>query len=218
MKTAMVLERFLPPTSPRSPPRVIQTGNRSSVISIPNTIWTTALAAHMIYLSLSPAPKRRPQMESHLPYRRQSQRGRPKERRVHPRKFKKQVSMINSCPPPRACAKRGAGRNKRSPRSVSVSHLTHVRVTVNDGRTYQAPTKKELLEARRETARMRSDMRVSISTDATRSLDIKTLLERFDVSSVSLYILRCRVGTHVEPLQKATRTRGATTAATLVGF
>src|SRR6266702_1942727 len=161
---------------------------------------------------------RRPQMESHLPYRRQRQRGRPKERRVHPRKFKKQVSMINSCPPPRACAKRGAGRNKRSPRSVSVSHLTHVRVTVNDGRTYQAPTKKELLEARRETARMRSDMRVSISTDATRSLDIKTLLERFDVSSVSLYILRCRVGTHVEPLQKATRTRGATTAATLVGF
>lgn len=45
----------------------------------------------------------------------------------------------------------------------------------------QAPTKKELLEARRETARMRSDMRASISTDATRPLDIKTLLKRFDV-------------------------------------
>ena len=53
--------------------------------------------------------------------------------------------------------------------------------TVNNRRTYQAPTKKELLEARRETARLRSDMRASISTDATRPLDIKTLLKRFDV-------------------------------------
>ncbi|KAI9511264.1 hypothetical protein F5148DRAFT_1146934 [Russula earlei] len=46
----------------------------------------------------------------------------------------------------------------------------------------KVPSKKELLEARRETARMRSDMRVSISTEATRPLDIKTLLARFDVT------------------------------------
>ncbi|KAH9059332.1 hypothetical protein EDB87DRAFT_1684730 [Lactarius vividus] len=44
----------------------------------------------------------------------------------------------------------------------------------------QAPTKKELLEARRETARIRSDMRVSIPTGATRPLTINTLLERFE--------------------------------------
>lgn len=46
----------------------------------------------------------------------------------------------------------------------------------------KAPTKKELLEARRETARIRSDMRVSISTEATRPLDIKTLLNRFEAN------------------------------------
>ena len=54
-------------------------------------------------------------------------------------------------------------------------------MTADNRRTYQAPTKKELLEARRETARLRSDMRASISTDATRPLDIKMLLKRFDV-------------------------------------
>ncbi|KAH9024524.1 hypothetical protein EDB85DRAFT_2181641 [Lactarius pseudohatsudake] len=44
----------------------------------------------------------------------------------------------------------------------------------------KAPTKKELLEARRETARMRSDMRVSITTEATRPLKITSLLDRFN--------------------------------------
>ncbi|KAN0140226.1 hypothetical protein V8E53_002122 [Lactarius tabidus] len=43
----------------------------------------------------------------------------------------------------------------------------------------KALTKKERLEAHRETARMRSDVRVSISTDATRPLALDTLLDRF---------------------------------------
>ncbi|KAH8986291.1 hypothetical protein EDB92DRAFT_2116431 [Lactarius akahatsu] len=48
----------------------------------------------------------------------------------------------------------------------------------------KAPTKKELLEARRETARMRSDMRVSIPTEATRPLKITSLLDRFNKQPV----------------------------------
>ncbi|KAH8979936.1 hypothetical protein EDB86DRAFT_3088410 [Lactarius hatsudake] len=48
----------------------------------------------------------------------------------------------------------------------------------------KAPTKKELLEARRETARMRSDMRVSIPTEATRPLNITSLLDRFNKQPV----------------------------------
>ena len=75
-------------------------------------------------------------------------------------------------------------RRREKPKKSKVDSIlfsTRTLVTSDGGRTYQAPTKKELLEARRETARMRSDMRASISTDATRPLDIKTLLKRFDV-------------------------------------
>ena len=57
---------------------------------------------------------------------------------------------------------------------------------VDDGRTYQAPSKKEQGETHRETARMRSDMRVSISK-ATRPLGLDTLFDRF-AESVSYYI------------------------------
>jgi hypothetical protein len=89
--------------------------------------------------------------------------------------------MIHLYLPLTVCAKRGAGRNRRSQRLDSILFSARTLVTSDGGRTYQAPTKKELLEARRETARMRSDMRASISTDATRPLDIKTLLKRFDV-------------------------------------
>src|SRR5258708_21093786 len=78
-------------------------------------------------------------------------------------------------------AKRGAVRNLRSPRLDSILSSLRVLGDDNNLQTYQAPTKKELLEARRETARLRSDMRASISTDATRPLDIKMLLKRFDV-------------------------------------
>jgi hypothetical protein len=69
-------------------------------------------------------------------------------------------------------------------------------MTVNNRRTYQAPTKKELLEARRETARLRSDMRASISTDATRPLDIKMLLKRFDVYVHYYTSASSRINTH----------------------
>jgi hypothetical protein len=75
-------------------------------------------------------------------------------------------------------------RRREKPKKSKVDSIlfsTRTLVTSDGGRAYQAPTKKELLEARRETARMRSDMRASISTDATRPLDIKTLLKRFDV-------------------------------------
>jgi hypothetical protein len=73
-------------------------------------------------------------------------------------------------------------RREKAKKSKVRFHLPSTCTLVTfDGRTYQAPTKRELLEARRETARMRSDMRASISTDATRPLDIKTLLKRFDM-------------------------------------
>ncbi|KAI0260518.1 hypothetical protein BC834DRAFT_973382 [Gloeopeniophorella convolvens] len=63
----------------------------------------------------------------------------------------------------------------------------------------KAPTKKELLEARRETARMQSDMRAAISTDATHRLDIRTLLKRFDVHQPA-------PGAHSQPLQPQSST------------
>jgi hypothetical protein len=76
-------------------------------------------------------------------------------------------------------------RRREKPNKSKVRiHFTcnaQTRDVLTANRLDQAPTKKELLEARRETARMRSDMRASISTDATRPLDIKTLLKRFDV-------------------------------------
>lgn len=65
--------------------------------------------------------------------------------------------------------------------------MTCVLVTVDDGRTYQAPSKKEQVETHRETARMRSDMHISISTKATRPLGLDTLFDRFS-ESVSYYI------------------------------
>ncbi len=68
----------------------------------------------------------------------------------------------------------------------------------------QALTKKELLETRRETARMRSDMRVSISTEATRPLGIQSLLERFDASVFLPYLQRCHHSRG--SVQKATQT------------
>ena len=71
-------------------------------------------------------------------------------------------------------------RRKEKQKKTKVGFsATRVVLTVNDGRTYQALTKKEQLEAQRETARMRSDMRVSISTDATRDLALNTLFDRF---------------------------------------
>jgi hypothetical protein len=76
-------------------------------------------------------------------------------------------------------------------------------LTVSDGRTYQALTKKERLEAHRETARMRSDVRVSISTDATRPLALDTLLDRFVGSVITISAEMSRVGTHVEPLTES---------------
>lgn len=92
-------------------------------------------------------------------------------------------------------------------------------MTADNRRTYQAPTKKELLEARRETARLRSDMRASISTDATRPLDIKMLLKRFDVYVPQL----CQSIIAYQHLlialsQKPARTFYATPAVTLVGI
>ena len=71
-------------------------------------------------------------------------------------------------------------RRKEKQKKTKVGFsATRVVLTVNDGRTYQALTKKEQLEAQRETARMRSDMRVSISTEATRDLALNTLFDRF---------------------------------------
>ena len=43
---------------------------------------------------------------------------------------------------------------------------------------------------------MRSDMRASISTDATRKMDIKDLLKRFDVLVLRLYYYATRLGTY----------------------
>ena len=77
--------------------------------------------------------------------------------------------------------------------------------TVSDGRTYQGLTKKERLEAHRETARMRSDVRVSISTDATRPLALDTLLDRFVGSVASISAEMSRVATHVDPLTESLR-------------
>ncbi|KAI9442008.1 hypothetical protein BJY52DRAFT_1194915, partial [Lactarius psammicola] len=73
-------------------------------------------------------------------------------------------------------------RQKKPKVGFRFSSVIRVLVMINDGRTCQAPTKKEQLEARRETARIRSDMRVSIPTEDTRPLDIRTLLDRFGVS------------------------------------
>ena len=83
-------------------------------------------------------------------------------------------------------------KEKQKKTKVRFSYVTRVLGMVNDGRTYQAPTKKELLETRRETARMKSDLRVSISTEATRPLGVEVLLERFRLAPL-LYPLRCRV-------------------------
>jgi hypothetical protein len=80
-------------------------------------------------------------------------------------------------------------RRSEKPKKSKVGfHLLSWVVPLNNWQTCQAPTKKELREARRETARMRSDMRASISTDATRHLDIKDLLKRFDVL-VDYYVI-----------------------------
>lgn len=90
---------------------------------------------------------------------------------------------------------------------------------VNNWQTYQAPTKKELREARRETARMRSDMRASISTDATRHLDIKDLLKRFDVLVLRLYYYVI-ASWHLRSAssQKPTCALCTTSAASIVGI
>ena len=78
-------------------------------------------------------------------------------------------------------------RRKEKQKTTKVGFsVTRVLVMVDDGRTYQAPSKKEQGEAHRETARMRSDMRVSISK-ATRPLGLDTLFDRF-AESVSYYI------------------------------
>ena len=104
---------------------------------------------------------------------------------MHLPKLRKRLLMINLHPRPVQFAQRDVARNRKSPRLDSI--LSSWVVPVNDWQTCQAPTKKELREARRETARMRSDMRASISTDATRHLDIKDLLKRFDVLVLQLY-------------------------------
>src|SRR5258708_26641506 len=115
-------------------------------------------------------------------------------------------------------AKRGAVRNLRSPRLDSILSSLRVLGDDNNLQTYQAPTKKELLEARRETARLRSDMRASISTDATRPLDIKMLLKRFDV-----YVHNCTdelsdEHSHIVLSQKPACTFCAAIAAAVVGI
>ncbi|KAF8259454.1 hypothetical protein EI94DRAFT_1751504, partial [Lactarius quietus] len=139
--------RSRPDALPSSPPL----NALSSTNTTPQFVFGTPQAP-------SPTPPTSDGKPSPIP--KTKSKGKAKGKTRAPSEVQEAGSMINSCPPPKAYAKRGARRNKR-----------------RSG--FSALSKKEQLEARRETARMRSDMRVSISTEATRPIAIDTLLDRF---------------------------------------
>ncbi|KAI9448541.1 hypothetical protein H4582DRAFT_2093651 [Lactarius indigo] len=182
-----------------SSPQAFQTGDRSSMISTPNTIWTTTLAVHMIYLASVTNPKETSledpfgsPLTTHASSQRASHRSRSDELPSSPPHNASVFYEHDTTPSPIPKTKtkgkaKGKTRALAEVQEASIDdqlvpspEVVHQTRRKEKQKKPKAPTKRERVEARLETARMQSDIRISISTEPTRPLTIDSLLGRFE--------------------------------------